>query len=73
MTYPDYFKDHRGGSGAVVLVIAVNDHDISDRQHAIFGSIEKAMAWRDTLGDDVTVVYSPYVVDEPEFGNAIRT
>lgn len=69
---PEYFKGHRGGSGPVVLVIAVSDHGDGER-HGIFGSIETAMAWRDTLGDDWTCIYAPYVVDVPEFGNRTVT
>ncbi len=66
--HPDFYKTHRGGTGAVVLVIAIND-STKEHRHGIFGSIETAEAWRDTLGDDVTCVYSPYVVDCPEWGN----
>ena len=68
MEFPEYFNAHRGGSGQVVTVTAI--HDLSEEQRlGIFGSIEKAKAWRDTLGDTWTCVYAPFIVDDPEFGN----
>lgn len=36
---------------------------------AVFSCIEKAEAWA-TGFDHVSVIFSPHVVDEPEFGNA---
>lgn len=68
---PDgFYERHRGGSGNVVVVLAYS-HGIE--RTGIFSSIEKAQEWRDTLGDDWTCIFAPYVVDEPDFGNVVRT
>lgn len=66
-----FYRAHRGGSGNVILVIAINDE--GERRHGIFGSIEIAQAWRNTLAEDWACVYSPYIVDDPEFGNRVVT
>ena len=66
---PDgFYQRHRGGSGNVVVVFAYSDDDMIT---GIFSSIEKAEAWRDTIGEDFSCVFAPYVVDVPDFGNVV--
>jgi hypothetical protein len=63
----EFYAKHRGGSGPVVVVTAV---DIwGNERQGIFSSLERAKAWRETLGSDFTCIYAPYVVDAPEWGN----
>lgn len=62
-----FFQNHRGGSGAVVVVTAVRDD--GQEQTGIFGSIETAHEWRRSLGDKFTCVFAPYIVDDPDWGN----
>lgn len=47
------------------LVIAC-DNENGDK-YAIFSTMEKASAWADT--QEAPCVISPYVVDEPDYGN----
>lgn len=63
-----FYRNHRGGSGAVILVTAING-STKEQRHGIFGSVELANAWRDHLPDEFVCVYSPYIVDDPEWGN----
>lgn len=63
---PDMYRFHRGGSGAVVLVIALC---CGEERIAVFGSIEMAQAWREGLGDDYSAVFAPAIVDDPDWGN----
>lgn len=68
---PDvFYAKHRGGSGNVILVMAFNKR-AGDRM-AVFGSIETAQRWALDLSDDWHCVFSPYVVDEPGFGNETK-
>lgn len=64
-----FYEQHRGGSGNIIMVSVFLDG--MDRV-AMFSSIERAEEWANTLGDDVSVVFSPHVVDEPDFGNALK-
>tara|TARA_R110000868_G_scaffold158980_2_gene387422 strand:+ start:2966 stop:3184 length:219 start_codon:yes stop_codon:yes gene_type:complete len=61
-----FYENHRGGSGAVIRVIAICD---GEERNGIFGSIETAREWQRSLGDNVTCVFSPYIVDDPDWGN----
>lgn len=65
----DFYRKHRGGSGPVILMIVVDDFGDDPDAFHIFGSIEAAHAHRDTLGDNVTCVFSPYIVDDPGWGD----
>lgn len=62
-----FYANHRGGSGAVIRVIAI--HRTGKERNGIFGSIETAQEWRRSLGDNFTCVFSPYIVDDPDWGN----
>lgn len=64
----NFYRNHRGGSGAVVLAIAIDTVTKTER-HGIFGTIELANEWSDHLGDDFVCVFSPYIVDDPDWGN----
>lgn len=63
-----FYQNHRGGNGAVVVVTAIGNSDNQDRL-GIFGSIETAHEWRRSLGNSFTCVFSPYIVDDPDWGN----
>lgn len=62
-----FYNEHRGGSGAVIMV-TVFDGGLPNRM-GVFSCIERAEEWAAKLGDDVQIVFSPHVVDEPYFGN----
>jgi hypothetical protein len=64
----NFYACHRGGSGAVIMVTAVHDRSKMER-YGIFGSMETAQEWRRSLGDEFTCVFSPYIVDDPDWGN----
>lgn len=61
----EFFRTHRGGTGPVILVVATAHGERS--RIAVFGSFEKADAWRCSLGDDYTCVFDPLVVDDPNW------
>lgn len=64
----EFYNAHRGGTGPIIMVSVFDDDGFP--RVAMFGSIERAEEWAATLGDEVRVVFSPHVVDEPDFGNA---
>lgn len=61
-----FYDQHRGGTGNIILVSIFGD---GLERVAMFSCIERAEEWADTFGDDARVVFSPYVIDEPDFGN----
>lgn len=64
-----FWQQHRGGSGLIVVVHAITE---DEEQCAVFSCIENAEAWAAGLDEEWSCVFAPYVVDEPEFGNAVR-
>ena len=65
-----FFAEHAaGGPSHIVAAMAVKAAGGED--FAVFSTIAKARAWADTLNDDDYrgVVFVPYVVDVPEYGN----
>lgn len=64
-----FYNEHRGGAGNIIMV-SVFGQKKSDMRVAMFSCIERAEEWAAKLGDEVQVVFSPHVIDEPEFGNA---
>lgn len=66
-----FYNQHRGGAGNIIMVSAFGATR-SDMRVAMFSCIERAEEWAATLGDDVQVVFSPHVVDEPDYGNAVK-
>jgi hypothetical protein len=71
---PDrFYERHRGGWGPVIVVFAACPRrKRQPNRVAVFGSIETAQEWAFSLGADWHCVFSPYVVDEPDFGNATQ-
>lgn len=65
-----FYNKHRGGTGNVIMVSVFGGGKLN--RVAMFSCIENAEKWASTFGDDVPVVFSPHVVDEPEFGNATK-
>lgn len=66
---PFYAAHAAGGPGNVVVVhVVLKD---GGERLGIFSTIEKARAWSESLDDDAHhgVVFVPYVVDVPEYGN----
>lgn len=64
----DFFQRHRGGSGAVVVVMAYEGGQ-GQPTLGIFGSLETAQSWMASLGDRFTSVVVPFIVDDPDWGN----
>jgi hypothetical protein len=65
-----FYEDHAAG-GAGNVVVAHVQFDEGERI-GIFSSIENAQVWADTFEDNGAcngVVFVPYVVDVPEYGN----
>ena len=67
----EFYDQHRGGAGNIIMVSVFGNRK-SENRVAMFSCIEKAEQWADTFGDGVQVVFSPHVIDEPEFGNAVK-
>lgn len=67
----DFYTAHRGGTGNIIMV-TVFLHGAGLDRMAMFSSIERAEEWADRFGEHAHVVFAPYVVDEPEFGNATK-
>jgi hypothetical protein len=66
----EYYEAHFSGSPNNVVVAHVQFDD--GEQIAVFRSMDKANAWADTFENDMRcngVVFVPYVIDVPEFGN----
>lgn len=69
----DFYNQHRGGSGAIIMVTAVPPSgDLRKARIAMFSTIDKAETWADTFGAKCQIVFAPYVVDEPDYGNATK-
>lgn len=65
-----FYDQHRGGRGSVIMVTAFPpDGDFAHARVGIFSCIETAEDWAATFSDEHQIVFSPYVVDEPDFGN----
>jgi hypothetical protein len=66
-----FFHSHvDGGSSCVVAAYVFNIS--GGHVLGLFSTLEKAHTWVDTFEDDHSVtacVFSPYVIDVPEFGN----
>lgn len=66
-----FYRHHRGGMGAVVVATAI--HNWKPELTGIFGSLETAQSWGNHLGNAYTIVYAPYIVDDPDWGNEAIT
>lgn len=64
MTEEQFFRLHDAEPRGVYLVTVY-----PEERNAIFGTKAAADAWLATLPDEDTAVVSPYVIDEPDFGN----
>jgi len=68
-----FWADHiAGGPGNVVVALAQPLPGVEHGERiGIFSTIENASAWADTLSEDEFsgVVFVPYVIDVPEYGN----
>jgi len=65
--FNEFYAKHRGGSGAVIVVTAQGPDELEVIE--VFSNIEAAEAWIATLGEDFICIFSPHIVDEPEWGN----
>lgn len=63
-----FFDRHRGGSGAVWVLMARNDRQ-DDERLAVFSDLDKAQAWIDGFGEDDEWEFlsAPYLIDEPDY------
>lgn len=70
----DFYKHHRGGSGAVVMAYAnrIDGGVVKEEREGIFSCLETAEAWRTSLGEQWVCVYAPYIVDDPDWGNELQ-
>lgn len=68
----EFYLNHRGGSGAVIVVTAI-DPETHEERIGIFGSAETAHEWRRSLPDKLRCVFAPYIVDDPDWGNEVGT
>jgi hypothetical protein len=69
-----FFARHAaGGPSNIVLAFAsrLNGGEHIGEHIGVFSTIDKARAWADTLNDDECegVVFCPFVIDAPEYGN----
>lgn len=63
------YLEHCSSNNGVVLVNAINgDNHIN----GIFSCLEKAQQWTDGLGDEWACIFSPFIIDEPDYGNAVK-
>lgn len=66
-----YAKHAECGPSHVVVahIYRQGSHEIT----GVFSTLQKAREWVDSFGaddhDDVAAIFSPYVIDTPEFGN----
>ena len=67
-----FYAKHRGGSGNVILAIAVSHFDTDDHMNGIFSNIENAESWSEKIGENWSCVFVPMVVDVPEYGNSVE-
>lgn len=63
----EFYKNHRGGSGAVIVVFAIDNS--GHERVAVFGSIETATEWMLKNQETYDCVVAPYIVDDPDYGN----
>jgi hypothetical protein len=63
-----FFADHVAHGSTHVVVAHVMLEDGAER-HGVFSSLEKAEAWADEIDEDGDVVFVPYIIDHPEYGN----
>ena len=67
-----FYNQHRGGSGNIIMVTAVPPSgELRKARIAMFSCIESAEEWAQTFSDEHQVIFAPYVIDEPDFGNAV--
>lgn len=68
-----FYHQHRGGHGNVIMVTAVPPSgDLRRARLAVFSCIETAEKFAETFSDEHQIIFAPYVVDEPDFGNATK-
>lgn len=68
-----FYNQHRGGSGNVIVVTAIPPSlDLRRARLAVFSCIEAAEKFAETFSEKHKIIFAPYVVDEPDFGNAVK-
>lgn len=66
-----FFKSHTESGASYVVAVYVFD-DEGGHVLGLFSTLENAHAWADTFEGEPRItscLFSPYVVDVPEFGN----
>lgn len=66
-TLDEFYQAHRGGSGRVLLAQGFEDGDLAIM--GIFSSIETLNAFTEKCADHLRWIISPYIVDDPEWGD----
>lgn len=68
-----FYNQHRGGSGNIIMVTVVPPSGKLTRARvAMFSCIERAEKWAATFSEQHQVIFAPYVVDEPDYGNTVK-
>lgn len=63
-----FYDRHCSTPGGVVLA-HIYDSDGDEMETGVFSSLAKAHEWVGTRVDATAAVFSPYVIDAPEYGN----
>lgn len=65
----EFFTKHCAHPGGVVMAIAVQGG--APDEFALFSSLAKARVWAQRFNEteNAGVVFTPYIVDEPDYGN----
>ena len=70
----DRFYEKHAAGGPTHIVAALGMRKDGGVRFAVFSTLSLAKAWGATLVDDEVygVVYSPYIVDVPEYGDLAK-
>lgn len=64
----EFYERHCAMPGGVVIAFCYSA-DGDEMVSGVFSSLEKASEWVATHQDEGSVIFSPYVIDQPEYGN----
>lgn len=64
----DFYEQHCAMPGGVVIAFCY-DGDGEAAETGVFSTLEKASEWVSAHQIEGSVIFSPYVIDQPEFGN----
>lgn len=68
----EFYEQHQGGVNVIMCIVSEGDKPYPSR-FALFSCIEKAEEWASQkVSDDCQVCFAPFIIDEPDFGNAVK-